>query len=419
MIQQTRLDNGLTILTEVMPHVRSVAVGVWVRKGSRDESEADSGISHFIEHLLFKGTKNRTTRDIAQITDALGGHLDAFTSREFAGYYNKVTDDNLAVTFDLLADLVTNPLFDTTEMEKERGVIIEEIKMVEDQPDELVFELFSESFWPKHPLGRQIAGTIESVAGLDRDKVFNHFQHSYSPQNLVISAAGNLTHEQIVELSSKYFGDLKNYNGAYGRTAPVTTAEILLRHKRGLEQSHIVLGMPCPSLVDDDRFVANVLSTILGGGMSSRLFQTIREDKGLAYTVSAGINSYVDAGCLSIYAGTSPEQVSEVIDLSMVELRRMKDELVSEEELQRSKDLVKTSIVLGLESTRQRMSRLAQQEIFFGEVSDIDEIVKDIQEVTAEDVHRLANQLFQSDKMALTILGKVRTLKIGRSRLAC
>ena len=419
MIQQTRLDNGLTILTEVMPHVRSVAVGVWVRKGSRDESETDSGISHFIEHLLFKGTKNRTTRDIAQITDALGGHLDAFTSREFAGYYNKVTDDNLSVTFDLLADLVTNPLFDTVEMEKERGVIIEEIKMVEDQPDELVFELFSESFWPKHPLGRQIAGTLDSVAGLDREKIINHFQHSYSPQNLVISAAGNLTHEQIVDLCSKYFSDLKNYNGAYDRTAPISTAEILLRHKRGLEQSHIVLGMPCPSMVDDDRFVANVLSTILGGGMSSRLFQTIREDKGLAYTVSAGINSYVDAGCLSIYAGTSPEQVSEVIDLSMVELRRMKDDLVSEEELQRSKDLVKTSIVLGLESTRQRMSRLAQQEIFFGEVSSIDEIVKDIQSVTAEDVHNLATQLFQSDKIALTVLGKVRTLKIGRSRLAC
>jgi len=359
--------------------------------GSRDESDADSGIAHFIEHLLFKGTKNRTTRDIAQITDALGGHLDAFTSREFAGYYNKVTDDQLPITFDLLADLVTNPLFDVVELEKERGVIIEEIKMVEDQPDELVFELFSESFWPKHALGRQIAGTIETVSGLNRDKIVEHFQHIYSPQNLVISAAGNLTHEQIVDLSSKYFADLKNYNGTYERIAPVTRADILLRHKRGLEQSHIVIGMPCPSMVDDDRFVVNVLSTILGGGMSSRLFQTIREDKGLAYTVSAGINSYIDAGCLSIYAGTSPDQVSEVIDLSMVELRKMKEDLVSEEELQRSKDLVKTSIVLGLESTRQRMSRLAQQEIFFGEISSIDEIVKDIQEVTAEDVHKLAN----------------------------
>ena len=419
MIQQTRLDNGLTILTEEMPHVRSVAVGVWVRRGSRDETEAESGISHFIEHLLFKGTKRRTTRDIAQITDALGGNMDAFTSREFAGYYTKVIDEHLPLAFDIVADLVTDPLFDEVELEKERGVIIEEIKMVEDQPDELVFELFSESFWPKHPLGRQIAGTIASVSNLSRDKVIDYFKRIYSPQNLVVTAAGHLTHDAIVELSSKHFAGLTNIDGSIERTAPATSADILLRHKRQLEQSHIVIGVPCPSLVDDDRFVVNVLSTVLGGGMSSRLFQTIREDKGLAYTVSAGINSYVDAGCLSIYAGTSPEQVNDVIDLSMLELRRMKQELVGEEELQRSKDLVKTSIVLGLESTRQRMSRLAQQEIFYGEVSGIDEIINDIQAVTAEDVHRMANDLFLSDKTALTILGKVRNLKIDRSRLEC
>ncbi|HZS44372.1 MAG TPA: pitrilysin family protein [Blastocatellia bacterium] len=419
MIQQTRLDNGLTILTEDMPHVRSVAVGIWVRRGSRDETEAESGISHFIEHLLFKGTKNRNTREIAQITDALGGHMDAFTSREFAGYYTKIVDDHLPLAFDVLADLVTQPLFDETELEKERGVIIEEIKMVEDQPDELVFELFSESFWPHHPLGRQIAGTIASVSNLSREKVIDYFQRIYTPQNLVITAAGNLTHDGIVELSSKYFTGSKNSNGAMERIAPPTSADILLRHKKQLEQSHIVLGVPCPSLVDDDRFVVNVLSTVLGGGMSSRLFQTIREDRGLAYTVSAGINAYVDAGCLSIYAGTSPEQVSDVVNLSIQELRKMKEEKVSEEELQRSKDLVKTSIVLGLESTRQRMSRLAQQEIFFGEISSVDEIVQEIQAVTADDVHRLANDLFQSDKVALTILGKVKNLKIDRSRLEC
>ena len=416
-IRQTVLDNGFTVITERMDHVRSASVGIWVRSGSRHEAAPLNGISHFIEHTLFKGTRNRTSREIAVESDAIGGHVDAFTSREVASYYVKVLDEHLPRAFDLLADLITAPLFAQEELDRERNVVTEEIKMVEDTPDDLVHEVFVANFWPDHPLGRSILGTVDTLATFNQEKVADYFSAVYAPRNLVVAGAGNIEHEQFVDMVSRHLGGVRDRPVNLSAAAPShATRRIVL--DKDLEQAHLVLGTRCPSMTSEDRYSVHVLNVILGGGMSSRLFQTIREDRGLAYAVYSGVNAYTDAGYLSVYAATSPEQVNDVIRLSVAEFDKIKTEAVTEAELQRAKDQLKVSIMLSLESTSARMSNLARQEIFFGRQSTLDEILERINRVTTDDVQRVAGEIFGSRELAITAVGQLGSLDLNREQIA-
>jgi predicted Zn-dependent peptidase len=400
-----------------MDHVRSASVGIWVRSGSRHEAAPLNGISHFIEHTLFKGTRNRTSREIAVESDAIGGHVDAFTSREVASYYVKVLDEHLPRAFDLLSDLITAPLFSPEELDRERNVVTEEIKMVEDTPDDLVHEVFVANFWPDHPLGRSILGTVDTLATFNQEKVADYFSAVYAPRNLVVAGAGNIEHEQFVEMVSRHLGSVKDRPVNLSAAAPShATRRIVL--DKDLEQAHLVLGTRCPSMTSEDRYSVHVLNVILGGGMSSRLFQTIREDRGLAYAVYSGVNAYTDAGYLSVYAATSPEQVNDVIRLSVAEFDKIKTEAVTEAELQRAKDQLKVSIMLSLESTSARMSNLARQEIFFGRQSTLDEILERINRVTTDDVQRVAGEIFGSRELAITAVGQLGSLDLDREQIA-
>jgi predicted Zn-dependent peptidase len=418
MIEKTVLDNGLTIITEQMNQVRSASVGIWVRSGSRHEREDFNGISHFIEHTLFKGTRNRTAREIAIESDAIGGNVDAFTSREVASYYVKVLDEHLPRAFDLLADLVTSPLFSNEELDRERNVVIEEINMVEDTPDDLVHEVFIANFWPDHPLGRSILGTAETLSTFDHDMVAQHFMDVYTPGNLVIAGAGSISHKAFSDMVAGYLADMPSREVNLAASPPSPSNRRIVLNKE-LEQAHLLLGTRCPSMVSEDRYAVHALNVMLGGGMSSRLFQTIREERGLAYAVFSGVNSYTDAGYLSVYAATSPEQIAEVIKLALQEFSRLKNEQVSAAELQRAKDQLKVSIMLGLESTSSRMSNLARQEIFFGRQSTLDEILQRIDRVTVEDVKRVAADIFVGDGFAVTALGSLRNLDLEHLDIAC
>jgi predicted Zn-dependent peptidase len=415
-IVKTVLENGLTIITEQMNHVRSASVGIWVRSGSRHEATHLNGISHFIEHTLFKGTRNRTAREIAVESDAIGGHVDAFTSREVASYYVKVLDQHLPRAFDLLADLVTSPLFTDEELERERNVVLEEIKMVEDTPDDLVHEVFVSNFWPDHPLGRPILGTADTLATFTHDRVAGYFHDVYTPRNLVISGAGNIDHAEFVKMVAGYLNGLEDRPAELSSSAPSTSARRIIINK-DLEQAHLVMGTRCPSMTSNDRYSVHVLNVILGGGMSSRLFQTIREEHGLAYAVYSGVNAYTDAGYLSVYAATSPDQMTDVIRLSIEQFAKFKSEPVSDAELQRAKDQLKVSIMLSLESTSARMSNLARQEIFFGRQFTLDEILERIDTVTTGDVQRIACEIFRGDGLAITAIGQLESLDLDSQQM--
>jgi len=418
-IKKTVIDGGLTVVTEQMNHLRSVSVGVWIRSGSRHEPLAQSGISHFIEHLVFKGTERRSTQDIAIESDLLGSNLDAFTSHECAAYSIKVLDEHLPRAFDLVADLVTAPCFDPQEIEKERGVIAEEMRMVEDTPDDLATEIFLRNFWPNHRLGQPILGTEETLRHLTRSDLYAHWRKVYSPPNLVVSAAGHLEHDAIVELAAKYFSALPDSGFRPSDTTPMASPHVVLYQKDQLGQAQLIIGAPCPSLLSPDRHALLILSSVLGGGSSSRLFQTIREEHGLAYATGTTSMLYTDTGIFFVYAATSPEKVLRVIDLSIAELRRLKCEPVSQEELWRAKEQAKAATMLSLESSNARMAHIAQQEIYFGHQTSYDEILKKIEAVTADDVQRIANEVFQSESLALVVLGSLNHLEVDRSRLAC
>jgi len=418
-IETSTLDNGLRVITEVMTHVRSISVGVWVGSGSRREAPEQNGISHFIEHMLFKGTTSRSAEDIARSVDSIGGNLDAFTSKELVCFNTKVLDQHLPQAFDVLADLVLHPMFRDEDIEKEKGVILEEIKMEEDSPDYLVHEIFTANFWKDHALGKPILGTPESVGRFDSVMVRDFYSAVYTPANIVITAAGNLTHQGLLALVKQYFDSLPKGTTAPPEDVPGTHARIALRNKKSLEQVHLCMGVPSYPLPHQERFACYVLNTLLGGGMSSRLFQNIRERQGLAYSVFSELNPYRDTGCLSIYAGTSVESAPKVVDSVLSEFRALKQEQVSDEELRRAKDHLKGSLMLGLESTGSRMSNLARQEMYFGRFFTLDELLESIETVTAIDVRRIAQEFFEPDQIALTLLGNLGKLKLTRNDLAC
>jgi len=399
-----------------MTQVRSISIGVWLTRGSRHESAERGGIAHFVEHMLFKGTGTRSAEDIAQAIDSIGGQLDAFTAKEYASYYIKVLDEHLPLAIDILSDIVRNPAFSPDDIEREKKVVLEEIKMVEDTPDDLVHELFTQGFWENHPLGRPILGTKETVESFNAELLRDYFKNVYTAKNLIVSAVGNLEHDRVRQLVEEKFGSLIQPGEPALDQAPRVVPKILVRNKE-LEQSHLCLGVGSYPQNHDDRYSSYVLNTLLGGSMSSRLFQNVREKRGLAYAVFSGLSAYRDAGSFTVYAGCSNEAVGEVIDLIVEELRGVKQTAVPEAELQRSKDHLKGSLMLSLENTASRMSHLARQEIYFDRQFGLDETLQGIEQVTTRDVQRVATDLFQNGSLAATVLGNVNGLQIPRERL--
>ena len=418
-VRLTRLPNGITVLTEPMPSLRSVTAGIWVRRGSRHETPELNGICHFIEHAVFKGTERRSARDIAVESDRLGGNLDAFTTHEMTGFAIKVADKSLPAAFDLVADLLAHPRFDQADMEREQKVVLEEMKMVEDTPDELLGELFNAAYFPEHPLGRPIEGTEETVSLFDHQLISTFHAREFSPANLVVAAAGNVEHERLLELVEKSFGNssAKSDEVRSELVSPTAAAPILIEQKKELEQAHLILAAPWPDAKDDDRYAGSLLASVVGGGTSSRLWQTIREERGLAYSVGAGGSTFSDVGVFTIYAGTSPEHLDEVLDLSLAEMRRVVNESVPDEELKLAKDQALSSILLGLESSSSRVSALARQEIIHGRRITPEETIEKMEAVTAEDLQRVAQEYFTSETLALGALGNLNGFRVDRDRL--
>ncbi|MDP9340409.1 MAG: insulinase family protein [Acidobacteriota bacterium] len=413
------LPNGLVVITETMPHVRSVSIGVWVRNGSRREALEENGLAHFIEHMVFKGTERRSAEAIAREMDSVGGMLDAFTSKEQICFNAKILDEHLPIAFDVIADLILRPNFDSEDLKKEQQVILEEIKMDLDNPEYLLHEIFTRGFWPEHALGRPILGTPETVNNFNRDILKTRFASWFAPDHLVVTAAGNVTHEQVLDLVGREFGHLKPSGEQPAHIAPRTGAPIHVEKKRDLEQMHLCVGVPSVPLGHEDRFGIAVLNNLLGGGMSSRLFQNIREKRGLAYAVFSEITPYSDAGMLTVYAGSAKETVGQVLDLIVSEFRDLKKSVVTEEELARSKNHLKGSLMLSLESTSARMSNLARQELYFRRFYSLDEILTSIEAVTREQLQTLARQYFRVEDIAVTVLGNLNGFALDRARLNC
>jgi len=400
-----------------MPHVRSVAIGVWLTRGSRHEPTEHTGIAHFVEHMLFKGTPTRSAEAIAQQVDSIGGQLDAFTSKEYAGYYVKVLDEHLPLAVDVLADLVSNPLFDAGDIEREKKVILEEIKMVEDTPDDLVHEIFAEGFYGGHPLGRPILGTPATVSALDQATLRDYFSRTYVASNFIVVAVGNIEHEQVQALVERALSGVPRGEIGPAEAAPVVSSVVQVRQK-DLEQSHVCFGTVALPQQHPDRYAGYALNTSLGGSMSSRLFQNVREKRGLAYAVFSGLSAYHDVGSLSIYAGCGNDSVAELVDVVVNELRVLKAGGLDPVELRRAKDHLKGSLMLGLESTSSRMSHLARQEMYGEHADTFDEMLAAIERVSIDDVQRLARQFFADGALGLTVLGDVNGLQVTRDQLA-
>jgi predicted Zn-dependent peptidase len=400
-----------------MPHVRSVSIGVWLSRGSRHERLEQSGIAHFVEHMLFKGTSTRSAEDIAQAIDSIGGQMDAFTAKEYASYYIKVLDEHLPLAVDVLADIVMRPAFTQEDIDREKKVVLEEIKMVEDTPDDLVHELFTEHFWEGHPLGRPILGTRETVEALAQQGLRTYFEGAYTAENMIVAAVGNVEHAHVRDLVERTFRDLPVVGARVIDEPPRVVPAVVIRNKE-LEQSHVCLGTSGYRQDHEDRYASYVLNTVLGGSMSSRLFQNIREKRGLAYAVFSGLSAYRDAGSVTVYAGCANDAVGELVDVVVAELRRLKEEPPPESELRRAKDHLKGSLMLNLESTSSRMSHLARQEIYFDRQFGLDETLDGVERVTQGDLQRVANDLFADGALAATVLGAVNGLQLPRERLS-
>src|SRR5512146_1077977 len=418
-IRRTSLPNGLTIVTERMDHLRSVCVGIWVRTGSRDEAPEINGISHFLEHMVFKGTKTRSAEDIARQVDSIGGNLDAFTAKECVCFNIKVLDEHLAPAMDVLSDLVLAPTFAEEDITKEKGVIIEEIKMDEDSPDYLVHEIFTQNFWKDHPLGKPILGTKETVKKFDHTVLQEAYAKRFTPGNLIVSAAGNVDHDHFVSLIARNFEHLLPGTDGFHNGPPKSHSRIMMRNKKSLEQVQICLGVPSYPISHERRYSAYVLNTLLGGGMSSRLFQNIREKQGLVYSIFSELNPFRDTGMLSVYAGTSRESAPKVVQSIVSEFRQLKETAVPDEELKRAKDQLKGSLMLSLESSTARMSNLARQEMYYDHFFGLDELIERIESVTTEDIRATAEEFFRQEMLAVTVLGNLNGLKISRDQLAC
>ncbi len=419
-IKETRLDNGLTILTDRMPGVRSATLGFFFRVGSRNEPDELNGISHFIEHTVFKGTGRRSALEIAVETDRLGGNLDAFTTHEDTGFAIKVIDDRVDQAFALVADMLTDPRFDEADLESEQRVIIEEMKMIDDSPEELLGDIFHREFFPAHPLGLSIAGTPESVRTFGHDRTLEYHQNAFGPANLVITAAGNIEHEKMLELVARNnvlsSSEVRKPHPHF--TTPAVAAPIIIEHKAELEQAHMIIATPIVDGRDERRYAAELLANIIGGGTSSRLWQKVREERGLAYSVGSSAVMFRDCGIFSVFAGTSPEQVEEILDIVLDEMRWIVRNGVTTEELQLMKDQSVASILLGLEDSAGRAGTLAHMELLHGRQIPVEESIERVEAVTTDDVIALARDFFVTEKLAFAAIGDLDGLAIDRDRLS-
>ncbi len=407
MVHKWVLENGIRVVAERIPSVKSVSIGLWINVGSRDEGAEEQGVSHFLEHMFFKGTKTRSAKDIALAVDELGGELNAFTTRETTTFYAKVLDEHLPIVVDLLSDLLQNSCFDPSEIEKESQVIIEEIKMVEDDPEDLVYDLHLEETWRNSALAHSILGTPESVKGMTRGKILGYIQRTYDPREMVISIAGRFDLATIMTQLESAFGDYTNDKvNPYLRTPPKITPCVQIK-KRKLEQAHLCIGTEGLSYLDRNRYVLYLLNTILGGGASSRLFQEVREERGWAYSIYSSPASYLDGGLFTIYAGASPKNVNNVVDLVLKMLTKVKKDGVRAEELARAKHQTKGGMMLSMESTSTRMSRIAKEQLFFGRNFTLREITREIDRVSLAQIQTLANTLFKQESLSVTAIGQL------------
>ncbi|RJQ33408.1 MAG: insulinase family protein [Actinobacteria bacterium] len=397
-------DNGTIILSEEIPNVRSVALGIWVGIGSRDEPEELGGMSHFLEHLVFKGTPTYNARQISETFDSLGAELNAFTAKETTCFYTRLLDEHLPKGFEVLADMLSNPSFKEQDILSERQVVLEEISLHEDSPDERIHDLFSNALFSDHPLGKPVLGRIDTVKNFSHKDIVSYYDSRYAPQNMVIAAAGSLKHNDLVKLVNRHFTNKRSSDFKRKSFAPVVESH-LMAYKKKTEQAHICYGTEGLSANDKDRFIVSVLDNILGGGMSSRLFQEIREKRGLAYSVYSYHSVHTETGSFTLYAGTSPNKAKEVIAIMQDQLQLLVDEKVATEELNRAKQHLKGQLVLGLESTSHRMMRLGKSELAHGEILSVDELINRIDAVSQDDIQGIAKQLFVPSKMILTIVG--------------
>ena len=410
------LPNGIRVVTERMEHVRSVAVGVWVETGSRHEAENRGGMSHLIEHLVFKGTATRSAEAIARTMDSVGGQMDAFTTKEHTCFYVQVLDEHLPLAVDLLTDILLHPLFNADELEREKSVVLQEIKMVEDTPDDIVHDLFAGQIWAGHPLGRPILGSREAVTGYDRQAALGYFTEEYVPRRVIIAVAGNVTHDRVMELFNAGFHGFDR--GAAERTAtpPVLKPGVNIVSKT-LEQVHVIMGFPGLHHSAPERYALFLLNDIIGGSMSSRLFQEVREREGLVYAIHSGVQAYADTGTLYIYAASDAPNFSKVLKSILKEIRDLKKGGVTEEELRRSKDHLKGSLMLSLESTSSRMNRLAKHEMHLGSFLTMDQMIQAIERVKHEEVQALVSELIDEDRLALTTYGPLDRRNLPRELL--
>lgn len=404
MVKKETLPNGVRIVTETVPYVQSASVGIWVASGARDENPSISGISHFIEHMLFKGTDTRTAKQIADEFDSIGGQLNAFTEKEYTCYYAKVLSEHLAKGIDVLSDMFLNSLLDEQEIELEKNVVLEEIKRHEDTPDDLVHDLFAETVWSGHPLGNPIIGTRKSVERLTRDDLVEYMRTRYTPDCVIISAAGNLVHEELVEKIAELFGDLKGTKPVATNTPPTFSCKNTIE-KRSTEQVHFCIGAPGYSQLDDDKYALAIIDATLGGGMSSRLFQEIREKRGLVYAIGSYAAAYREGGLFTVYAGTSLDHLDEVVSLIKNEFTNVLTSNITPEELERSKNQVRGALVLSHESMSSRMIRMAKSEIYHNRLISVEEVISSILKVTHDDIARVADSIFREPSFPIAAIG--------------
>jgi len=401
---KTTLSNGVRVLTESIPSVRSISVGVWIYTGSRDERPEESGISHFIEHMVFKGTAKRRMHHIAQRLESVGGYLNAFTTKEYTCYYARALDEHLERAIDLVCDLILHPEFPQKELDKEKDVVVEEMKMYEDTPDEYVFDCFEGVLFKNHPLGRPIIGFEDTVRSFSRDQLLSYMDEHYTPDRIVLAVAGNARHEDVVRIAEKVFSTSTRVPRMHVRM-PIDGYEpeqILV--KKPIQQAHLVLGTRGFPVQDPKRTSLTVLNTLLGGGMSSRLNQNIREKYGFCYSIYSFVNMHSDTGDFGVYMGTDASRIDRSKKLIFKELDKLRTELVSERVLNQTKNQVKGSLMLGLESMSNRMMRLGRQELYFGRYFTLDEIIADVDAVTPEDIRSIAEELFQPEQFSSAIL---------------
>ncbi|MFQ5841243.1 MAG: M16 family metallopeptidase [Thermodesulfobacteriota bacterium] len=417
MYQKTVLKNGIRVVSQKIPHIRSISIGIWITTGSRQENSEEKGISHFIEHLVFKGTKNRTAHDIAKEIDSVGGILNGFTEREYTCFHAKMLDQHCPLAVELLSDIFLNSIFDPNEIERERNVVLQEIKMVEDTPDDYIHDLFNRDFWGRHSLGYPIVGEKEQVNSFDRETICRYFDDHYRSNHLIISMAGSFDHDEVIQrIEDKFAGLQQRVESGKGKS-PEPNARISV-FPRDLEQVHLCLGTNGISQTHPMRFAGYILNTLLGRGMSSYLFQEIREKRGLAYSVYSYRPAYLDAGQLVVYAGTDKGSLKEVIRLIIEQFDRFRKVRIRAQELKRAKEQLKGNLLLFLESSDSWMTRLAQNEIYFGKHILIEEVIQSIEKVTSEEVNQLAQNLFREELFCLTVLGPIDKTELTRDLLS-